>query len=290
MLKRKKKRQELEEVSRMLESLLNGKDIPDEMVLYEDTLFAKVCYQIQKVSETNRGITERIEKERNEMKELIGEIAHQMRNPLASIESYTQLLSSEVNGEKGQQHLAALQQAEQSLHFLTESFIRMSRLEHRMIQIQKNSNRMETTVLSAVLLIQKAAVEKHMTVTVSGAEQVAVWHDENWMREAIYNLLDNSVKYAPAGSEIQIRLSQDEMYARIQVVDEGIGICEGEENRIFQRFYRGSQTAGISGFGLGLYISREIVLLHGGFMKARRKENGLEVAILIPANDENDFR
>ena len=159
-----------------------------------------------------------------------------------------------------------------------------------MIQIQKNSNRMEATVLSAVLLIQKAAVEKHMTVTVSGAEQVAVWHDENWMREAIYNLLDNSVKYAPAGSEIQIRLSQDEMYARIQVVDEGIGICEGEENRIFQRFYRGSQTAGISGFGLGLYISREIVLLHGGFMKARRKENGLEVAILIPANDENDFR
>ena len=149
---------------------------------------------------------------------------------------------------------------------------------------------MEATVLSAVLLIQKAAVEKHMTVTVSGAEQVAVWHDENWMREAIYNLLDNSVKYAPAGSEIQIRLSQDEMYARIQVVDEGIGIGEGEENRIFQRFYRGSQTAGISGFGLGLYISREIVLLHGGFMKARRKENGLEVAILIPANDENDFR
>ena len=119
---------------------------------------------------------------------------------------------------------------------------------------------------------------------------MAVWHDENWMREAIYNLLDNSVKYAPAGSEIQIRLSQDEMYARIQVVDEGIGIGEGEENRIFQRFYRGSQTAGISGFGLGLYISREIVLLHGGFMKARRKENGLEVAILIPANDENDFR
>ena len=290
MLKRKKKRQELEEISRMLEALLNGKNIPDEMVSYEDTLFAKICYQMQKVSETNRGITERIEKERNEMKELIGEIAHQMRNPLASIESYTQLLSSEVNGKMGQQYLAALLQAEQSLHFLTESFIRMSRLEHRMIQIQKNSNRMEATVLSAVLLIQKAAVEKHMTVTVSGAEQVAVWHDENWMREAIYNLLDNSVKYAPAGSEIQIRLSQDEMYARIQVVDEGIGIGEGEENRIFQRFYRGSQTAGISGFGLGLYISREIVLLHGGFMKARRKENGLEVAILIPANDENDFR
>lgn len=117
MLKRKKKRQELEEVSLMLESLLNGKDIPDEMVLYEDTLFAKVCCQIQKVSETNRGITERIEKERNEMKELIGEIAHQMRNPLASIESYTQLLSSEVNGEKGQQHLAALQQANRAFIF-----------------------------------------------------------------------------------------------------------------------------------------------------------------------------
>ena len=59
-------------------------------------------------------------------------------------------------------------------------------------------------------------------------------------------------------------------------------IPEGEDNRIFQRFYRGSRVTGEPGFGLGLYISREIVTLHGGFMKAKRKEQGLEVAIFLP--------
>ena len=126
------------------------------------------------------------------------------------------------------------------------------------------------------------AEEKQMEVEVTGAEETKVWHDGNWLGEAVYNLLDNSVKYAPEHSKIRVVVRQDEMYTRIVVSDDGIGIPEGEENRIFQRFYRGSRVTGEPGFGLGLYISREIVRLHGGFMKAKRKEQGLEVSIFLP--------
>ena len=129
---------------------------------------------------------------------------------------------------------------------------------------------------------KKAAEEKQMEVEVTGAEEIHVWHDANWLGEAVYNLLDNSVKYAPERSSIRVAVSQDEMYTRIVVSDDGIGIPEGEENRIFQRFYRGSRVNGEPGFGLGLYISREIVTLHGGFMKAKRKEPGLEISIFLP--------
>ena len=74
------------------------------------------------------------------------------------------------------------------------------------------------------------------------------------------------------------------MYVRIVVSDMGSGISENEEGQIFKRFYRGKNTNGQPGFGLGLYISRQIVMLHDGFMKARRKENGLDMYIFLPVS------
>ena len=282
MFRKRKARREMEEISRMLERVLNGECIQQEEVGYEDTLSAKIRYQILRISEKNQGVEARITRERDETKALIGEIAHQMRNPLAGVESYTQLLKGEITWEPGQTWLSALEKSEQRLHFLTESFIKMARLEQKMIQIRKTTDVLADTIYSAVLLVQKAAEERHMEVEVTGAEEIHAWHDTNWLGEAVYNLLDNSVKYASEHSSIRVSVSQDEMYTRIVVSDDGIGIPEGEENRIFQRFYRGSRVIGEPGFGLGLYISREIVRLHGGFMKAKRKEQGLEVSIFLP--------
>lgn len=282
MFRKRKAQQEMEEISRMLERVLNGECIQPGEIGYEDTLPAKIRYQIRRISEKNQGVEARITRERDETKALIGEIAHQMRNPLAGVESYTQLLKGEITGEPGQTWLSALEKSEQRLHFLTESFIKMARLEQKMIQIRKTTDVLADTIYSAVLLVQKVAEEKHMEVEVTGAEEIHAWHDTNWLGEAVYNLLDNSVKYASEHSSIRVSVSQDEMYTRIVVSDDGIGIPEGEENRIFQRFYRGSRVTGEPGFGLGLYISREIVRLHGGFMKAKRKQQGLEVSIFLP--------
>ena len=89
------------------------------------------------------------------------------------------------------------------------------------------------------------------------------------------------MKYSPPGATVAGSLSQDEMYTKICVADSGAGILEGEEPLIFQKFYRGKETHGQPGFGLGLYLSREIVLRHGGFLKARRRDSGLEISIFI---------
>ena len=282
MFRKRKAQQEMEEISRMLERVLNGECIQPGEIGYEDTLPAKIRYQIRRISEKNQGVEARITRERDETKALIGEIAHQMRNPLAGVESYTQLLECEISGEPGRTYLRALEQSEQRLQFLTESFIKMARLEQQMIQIKKTTDALADTIFSAVLLVQKAAEEKQMEVEVTGAEETKVWHDGNWLGEAVFNVLVNSVKFAADHWMFRVVVRQDEMYTRIVVSDDGIGIPEGEENRIFQRFYRGSRVTGEPGFGLALYISREIVRLHGGFMKAKRKQQGLEVSIYLP--------
>ena len=77
-------------------------------------------------------------------------------------------------------------------------------------------------------------------------------------------------------------VSENEMFMKIRVRDYGLGISEGEENKIFQRFYRGRLVTTQAGFGIGLYLAREIVSLHGGFLTARRMKQGLLMEIRIP--------
>lgn len=292
MMNRKQDRQDMERLSDLLDRMLQGEYLTAQEERQEDTLPAKMTHQMVRLSEQIRGTREALTTERDETNELIAQIAHQMRNPLANMESYTALLEQQCQksglcaqtdeNAKTLDYLRALRQSEEKLQFLTESFIKMARLEHKIIQIRKESDDLQQTILQAVLLVQKKAMAKQMNLRITGAADVRVAHDANWLSEAVYNLLDNSVKYGPAGSEITICLSQDEMYTRICVQDEGIGIEPEEEGRIFQRFYRGKRVREQNGFGLGLYLTREILLLHGGFVKARRKEKGLEVILFLP--------
>ena len=90
------------------------------------------------------------------------------------------------------------------------------------------------------------------------------------------------MKYSEAGGTVEVSLRQNEMYLKLQVRDYGIGIDAGEENQIFRRFYRGRRVTGQEGFGIGLYLAREIINLHGGFMTVKRMDPGLLVEINLP--------
>ncbi|MCI8307506.1 MAG: HAMP domain-containing histidine kinase [Lachnospiraceae bacterium] len=275
------KRKEMEAFSQMLDKLINGEEL-GVSIEYMDSLSSKIQYQLLRLSEKIQDREYKLTRERNEIREQIAEIAHQMRNPLANIESYLELLSGAASDAERQECLEALRNSESQLHFLTESFIKMARLENRIIQIKPNAGLLSSTIMQSILQVKKAADAKHIRIDLEMDEDLKVLHDANWLGEAVYNILDNSVKYSPYNSEIGVSVAQDELYTRILVSDGGIGIAEGEEGQIFRKFYRGKETDGQPGFGLGLYLSREIVLMHGGFLKARRKNPGLEILIFLP--------
>ncbi|MCI8712966.1 MAG: HAMP domain-containing histidine kinase [Ruminococcus sp.] len=282
MFGKKKDEMAMEEISRMLEKLLNGEALKVADLTYGDTLPDKIRHQVIRLSEKMKGTEARVGKERDETRKLISEIAHQMRTPLANIESYTLLLAQSANADKRNGCFTALEKAEEKLHFLVENFIKMSRLENGIIQIRKESESLQETILSSVLMVQGGAEQKQIDICLEMDDKVSVWHDFAWLGEAIYNLLDNSVKYSENGSAIQVAVKQDELYTRILVSDQGIGIGKDEEGKIFQRFYRGKDVRRQPGLGLGLYLAREIVTLHGGFMKCKRKEKGLDMCIFLP--------
>ena len=236
------------------------------------------------------GRTEAAEKSKDEIQKLISEIAHQMRTPLANIRTYQELLEEEwsKNGTKREKsvdnYLNAMRSGEQQLEFLTEGFVKMSRREQNMIQIRKEETDLLKTVRNCLGRIQKRAEEKQIAFRIELPQEVNCPHDANWLGEAIDNILDNAVKYSQIGGTIEMIVQKNEMCAKILVKDNGLGIEKGEEHKLFQRFYRGKNVTTQKGYGIGLYLARKIISLHGGYIiaKSRYPENGLMMEINLP--------
>ena len=175
-----------------------------------------------------------------------------------------------------------LQTSEEQLCFLVESFIKTARLEQGLIQVHLQKQNLIETILNALGEIQQKAEGKNIYFQVELPERVICEHDKNWMCEAFYNFFDNAVKYSESGSKIDVTMKQTEMFYKILVRDYGIGIKKGEENLIFQRFYRSEYAKEYEGYGIGLYLSRKIVLLQRGIVKAKQMDQGLLIEINLP--------
>lgn len=274
------RKRELKRLEKLTYDILNERRIQAGAV-GEETLYGKIEYQLMRVQEMLAGRKEEAEKSRDQIQKLISEIAHQMRTPLTNMETYLGFMKDEPE-EVTPEYVAALKQSEEKLHFLVESFIKMSRLEQHIIQIHKEENDMLQTVRNVLGQIQGNAEKKEIQFDIAFPEKAVCAHDANWLGEALYNILENAVKYSENGGRVEVTVSENEMFMKIRVRDYGLGISEGEENKIFQRFYRGRLVTTQAGFGIGLYLAREIVSLHGGFLTARRMKQGLLMEIRIP--------
>ena len=131
------------------------------------------------------------------------------------------------------------------------------------------------------------AGEKGMTLEcVLPPEEVLCRYDRKWTGEALGNVVDNAIKYAPAGSRVRIRVREFEFYVCIQVEDQGPGIPEEERARIFGRFCRGGQVQQEEGVGIGLYLARQILERQDGYIRVSSREGeGSCFGLYLPRKD-----
>ena len=292
---RKLRMEELRKAAAMTEDILAGHRLRASAP-GDELLLARIENQLVRIQEVLDGRRKEAEKSRDEIQKLISEIAHQMRTPLTNIESYTgflrnitetaeQNLEGEASGSNekiGLQYISALEVSEKKLHFLVDSFVKMARLEQHIIQIHQNEKDLLKTIHNTFGQIQNRAEEKQIRFHITMPKQALCVHDSNWLSEAVFNILDNAVKYSEPGGTVEVSLKQNELYTKLQVRDYGIGIEEGEENQIFRRFYRGRRVTVQEGLGIGLYLAREIMNLHGGFMTAKKMDPGLLIEVNLP--------
>lgn len=208
-----------------------------------------------------------LEEEKETIKSLIADISHQTKTPIANVLLYAQLLGEQPLSQEGRECLAALEGQTEKLRSLIEALVKTSRLETGVITLEKKQVPVADTLTDAINGILVPLEKKQIELDVDCPEGINLLHDSRWTAEAVYNLLDNAVKYTPAGGRIQVTVHNLEMFLRIDVADTGRGIPESKQAAVFKRFYREEAVHDVEGIGIGLYLTREIITMQGGFIR-----------------------
>lgn len=222
--------------------------------------------------------------EKDNIKSLIADISHQTKTPIANVLLYTQLLGEEELTENGHFYVYELETQAKKLQTLIEALVKTSRLETGVIALNPVSSRIDTVICAAVSQIVPKADEKQIKLSVESSDTKAVF-DSKWTEEAIVNLLDNAIKYTQNGGKITVSVSEYQMFASINVKDNGPGISEEEQSKVFWRFYRGVEQQSKDGVGIGLYLVRQIAEGQGGYIRVQSsKGQGTVFSLYLPCD------
>ena len=266
-----------------LDHMIEGNEAP---LRPEDseTMLARICYRLSRLYQIMQENRRKVDEERRELQSLISDISHQVKTPVSNLKMAADtLLEKPVSEAERIDFIRGIFSQTDKLDFLFQVLVKTSRLETGVIQLEKKPGRLFDTVAQAMSGIVYAAEKKEITVSVDCSEDLTVSHDGKWTSEALFNLLDNAVKYTPAGGKIAVSVVLWEMYVEIKVTDTGKGISESNQAAIFRRFYREEEVHDQQGVGIGLYLAREIVTRQGGYIKVVSEPGkGSEFSIMLP--------
>ena len=271
----------LEQITLLIESLVEQQErqIFSEA---EDTLTARLQHQLLKLRNILTAQNQMLAQEKEQIKTLISDISHQIKTPIAAANTFAELLSDgELSAEERTEYITTLQMSLGKLTFLTNSLIKMSRLESGIISLKPEKNSLNEIVLQAVKTVYAKAKEKGILITFECDQAFEAVLDFNWTAEAISNVIDNAVKYTPQGGFVRLQITEYPSFLRLDISDSGVGIPEEEQAKIFGRFYRGKQSVGTDGVGIGLYLTREIINKQNGYMKVSSDENGSTFSLFL---------
>ena len=274
----------LEQITLLIEALVEQQErqIFSEA---EDTLTARLQHQLLKLRNILTAQNQMLAQEKEQIKTLISDISHQIKTPIAAANTFAELLSDgELSAEERTEYITTLQMSLGKLTFLTNSLIKMSRLESGIISLKPEKNSLNEIVLQAVKTVYAKAKEKGILITFECDQALEAVLDFNWTAEAISNVIDNAVKYTPQGGFVRLQITEYPSFLRLDISDSGVGIPEEEQAKIFGRFYRGKQSVGTDGVGIGLYLTREIINKQNGYMKVSSDENGSTFSMFLKKN------
>ena len=257
----------MKRLEEMLEDAIN--DTFEERA-YDESRLSRLEVKWKRFLSSSVGQKHRLQEEQRKIKMLISDISHQTKTPIANILLYSQLLQEKETDPELIPIVENIKEQSEKLDFLIRSLVKASRLESEVLILQPKKAPIMPCIAAAAAGAEEAAAKRQITLVVKDTNVQACF-DRKWTEEAIGNLIDNAIKYSPLGSEVQISVTDYEMFAAVHVADAGIGIREEEQAQVFERFYRSREVAEEKGVGIGLYLVREIALKQGGYVKVKSK-------------------
>jgi len=244
--------------------------------------------ELSRLATTINDLLARLESSFKQQQRFIADASHELRTPLAVLRGETEVALGKTRTiEEYQQSLSLIQDEAERLSRIVEDLFMLARqpIDTRAVLNHERVS-LNDAVRDCARAAQVLAIRKGVRLKVENdSPSIALQGDEELIRRMILNLLDNAVKYTPAGGEISLALARENGHAEIVVRDTGIGIPETDQPRVFDRFFRvdKARARAMGGAGLGLSIAQWIVEVHGGEISvASAPGHGSTFTVVLP--------
>lgn len=272
----------------------------DNVILYQQLneantqLEDRVAQRTRALMQANRRLSAqwlRLQRANGFKNEILGTVAHDLKNPLGVILGRTEMLTELIGAGSSKESITAqvehIRDATKRLTSMVDHLISDAMADAFDITIRREPVDIAALVSEVAEANKPSAMNKQQVIAVSAPPERFTMCDSDRMREAIDNLISNAIKYSPIGGKIALLVTHDDAHTTIRVTDEGAGLSPEDLGRLFGRFQRLSAkpTAGESSTGLGLSIVKRIIDMHGGKVIADSAGpgQGSTFAIVLPA-------
>jgi two-component system sensor histidine kinase KdpD len=249
---------------------------PDQLRLIE-AVAGQVALAVQRIRSAESARHAQLRFEREQLRSaLLSTVSHDFRTPLAAIAGAGSTLadSGHALSPATRKELAdSIVSESDRLNRLVSNLLDMTRLEAGSMELDRDWHPLDDLIATVVRRLGRVLENHRLTIDVSHSLPL-VYLDELLFHQVVANLLENAAIHTPSGSEIRIAGGNSDKTLWLEVADTGPGIARGDEERIFEKFYRGEHRKGRTGTGLGLAICRGIVELHGGTIRAANRSSG----------------
>jgi signal transduction histidine kinase len=232
-------------------------------------------------------------KELSDLKsDFVSKVSHELRTPLTSIMGAADNLLDGIAGpvdERPRSYLGRIKENADRLLRLINELLDLSRIESGKEEIRLSGFRLDSLIGETVETLKPLAEERGVTLAAPLAPPLVIRADRDKVSRVLINLVDNGIKFTPAGGRVEIRASGEGQWVRLAVSDSGVGIPASELDRIFDKFHQVNRARGGSrpGSGLGLPISRQLVEMHGGRLTAQSAQGkGSTFTVVLPVSAE----
>ena len=252
-------------LNKMLDDAISGEF---EEKNFDESELSKLQSKLMRYLTTSSISEKKLREEKENIEELITNISHQTKTPLTNIMMYSELLGEKADG-KLKEYADEIHSQSRKLEDLITALVKMSRLETGIFRLQPEANSLMTVLKRAYDQALPKAKLKNIELILSEGTDAKANIDLKWTTEAVFNIIDNAIKYSGEGTSIKLKINTFEMFSSISVEDHGIGIEEEEIPKLFARFYRSREVSDNEGIGVGLYLARQLAEEQGGYIKVK---------------------
>ena len=269
----KNKSKKIKEITKMI-SKINNRQFDIDINDFNEGELSILKNEISKTTTMLRQVADNSVKDKLNLKDSLGDISHQLKTPLTSITIMIDniLDSPDMNEKTRKKFLINIKREILNINFLVMSLLKLSKFDANVVKFNKESVYLKDIIIESIKNVSMIKELKNITIKVSGDDNIKLLCDFKWQVESITNILKNSIEHTSEYGTVEVNYSENKLYTRILIKDNGKGIDNDDLPHIFDRFYKGENGSDDS-FGIGLSLSKTIIEKKGGSITVKSTPN-----------------